>query len=83
MVWWFALTSPCGKKTKQAFNVAYVFNMFLICFKTNHVKICKSTPLLSMFFLKLQLTKGSLKKRGLKLLVFRAATNDYFDNRLI
>jgi len=38
--------SPCGEN--QAFNVVYVF---LMCIKTNHVQLYKSTPLLSIFFL--------------------------------
>jgi len=39
----------------------FVNVVFLICFKTNHVQIHKPTPLLSVFSLKMQWTKDTLK----------------------
>jgi len=47
----------------KVFNVVYVYVGFLIWFKTNHVQINKSTPLLSIFLLKTAVnqSKDSLK----------------------
>jgi len=55
--------------------VLYVYVVLLIYFQKKHVQIHKSTPLLSIFSLKVQWTRDSIKKRGLKSLVFLTSQN--------
>jgi len=54
----------------KVFNVVYVYVVFLIWFKTNHVQINKSTPLLSIFLLKTAVNQRQSQKQCLKSLVF-------------
>jgi len=58
----YTFKSPC--RPNQTFNVVYVYVVFLKCFKTNHVLILKSAPLLSIFSLELQWTKDTVSMTG-------------------
>jgi len=59
IILFYFLRPPCGES-----HVVYMSMWcFLKCFKTNNAQIHKSTPLLSIFSLKLQWTKDSLKNQ--------------------